>query len=358
MTPSRVALIVLGIAALVFDPVFSPERVHAAIPLGTEVIVSLHEDGTLSSDQDKRNAAEFQVASNDLRLFNKRVARKQMRNLNGFLNSVFSNKPRKIRRSSRNAGSNRLSGPERATLANVSVTPQPSPLTQANNLEARIGNLSSLERDYHAYLNSDDPNLAAIQAFIGATLHYERVTGGLPRLKEELAAARDTLAGLLDAISAHDGYSYEDPTTEMLQTRLTTLEAVEPAALPEAQAGLLETERLTLKAVLESEEFLAFKTAETAYSDSEEILATLEGEISDETFSEALIAMADPALLEEYGDTYVDEAMLAWAKQVLGVGDHEGKIDEIRNEMANGQRTVQPVVPDSPMAEDLPPHGL
>jgi len=124
------------------------------------------------------------------------------------------------------------------------------------------------------------------------------------------------------------------------------------------QSRLLEAERLTLKTVLDSEDFAAFTTAETAYLDSQEVLATLQGEISDETLSEALIAMADQDLVEEYGDAYVDATMLDWAKQVLGVGDRDGKIDEIRNEMANGQRTVKPVVPDGSRSEVMPPYRL
>ena len=358
MAPSRITALILGAAALVFNPVFSPERAHAAFQTDTSLAGTMPHPGNMKSDDAPRDEAEFQVASNELSIFNKRAARKQLRSINGFLNSVFSDKPRKVRRSSRNAGSHRLSGPERATLANVNVTPQPSPLTQAKGLRSKLGNLVSLERDYQDYLDSDDPNLAAIQAYIGATLHYERVAGGLTRLEGELTAAREVLTEPLEGISAHDGYAYKVAASEQLVARLAALDAVDISALPVEQGRLLETERLKLKTVLESEDFTAFKTAETAYLDSQVVLATLRGEISDETLSEALIAMADQDLVEEYGDAYVDAAMLDWVKQVLGVGAYDGKIDEIRHEMANGHGAVKPVVPDVSLSEELPPHRI
>jgi|GEM_PF-4394525 len=358
MAPSKLAALILGTAALLVNPVFTPERAHAALQSDTGLAGSKLQQGTISAGDNPPEEAGYQVASNELGIFSKRAAGKQLRSINGFLNSVFSEKPRKVRRSSRPSGGHRLSGPERATLANVTATPQPHPLTQAKNLDAKLGNLVSLERDYHAYLNSDDPNLAAIQAYIGATLHYERVAGGLTRLEEELAAARALVAGPLGGVTAHDGYSYADPASDKFEARLAALDAVDVSALPVEQGRLLQTERLTLKTVLESDDFTVFKTAETAYLDSEEVLATLQGEISDETLAQALIAMADQDLLEEYGDAYIDAAMLDWAKQVLGVGNYDGKIDEIRNEMANGQRTVKPVVPDGVSSEDTPPHRI
>ena len=255
--------------------------------------------------------------------------------INGFLNSVFgtdtqSNKRRNTAQAKSNAGSHRLPKAERATLASVDVTPQASPLGKPKNFNAKLGRLNSLKRNYHAYMNSSSPHLAAIQDYIRDTLASENLAEDLKALDEKLIAAREEFSGLLTAIEPHDDFSYEDLTTEDLEARLAALDTIDTTDFTEAELSALDAERQALADALATETFGTYKDAETAYNEGEESLDEFAGDVSDEALTEALLSMANENRVREYGDDYVDDEMLDWAKQVLGVGDYYGKIDEIR----------------------------
>ena len=59
--------------------------------------------------------------------------------------------------------------------------------------------------------------------------------------------------------------------------------------------------------------------------------------VSDEALEAALLAAANRNRVEQYGDDYIDDEILKWAKNVLGVGDAEGKIDEISDFLAESE---------------------
>jgi len=121
-------------------------------------------------------------------------------------------------------------------------------LAEKPNLAAKLGGLNSLKRNYHAYLNSNDPRMAAIRDYVVAYAQFELNNG-------------------VDAI----------PT--------------DPA-------------------------------------------------LSDEALSAALLAAAnkDIGTVQQPGDVVVaDPEVMAWAKDVLGVGPSVGKIDQVRDAMAAEQ---------------------
>jgi hypothetical protein len=255
--------------------------------------------------------------------------------VNGFLNSVFgtdakSGKRRNTTQAKSNAGSHRLPKAERVSLASVSVTPLASPAGKPKNFNAKLGRLNSLNRNYHAYMNSNSPHLAAIQEYIRSTLASEGLSEDLKLLEDTLIAARDEFSGLLADIEPHDDFSYEDLTAEDLEARLAALDALDTTEFTEAELEALDAERQALADALETDTFGTYKDAETAFNEGEESLNELAGDISDEALTEALMSMANENRVREYGDEYVDDDMLDWAKQVLGVGDYYGKIDEIR----------------------------
>lgn len=56
--------------------------------------------------------------------------------------------------------------------------------------------------------------------------------------------------------------------------------------------------------------------------------------ITDEALTEALLSAANPNRVAEYGpENYVDDRTLDWAKDMLGVGDRCGKIDQVAVEL-------------------------
>ena len=64
--------------------------------------------------------------------------------------------------------------------------------------------------------------------------------------------------------------------------------------------------------------------------------ATMAG--TDETaLREALLSMANENRVAEYGDDYLDTETMDWAKAVLGVDDAFGKIDEVKDALADAR---------------------
>ncbi len=140
--------------------------------------------------------------------------------------------------------------PEKQTLVTevTTVEVEEPTLAEKPNLAAKLGGLNSLKRNYHAYLNSNDPRMAAIRDYVVAYAQFELDNG-------------------VDAV----------PT--------------DPA-------------------------------------------------LSDEALSAALLAAAnkDIGTVQQPGDVVVaDPEVMAWAKDVLGVGPSVGKIDQVRDAMAAEQ---------------------
>jgi len=112
-----------------------------------------------------------------------------------------------------------------AALPDVVLVPEAKP--EEKNLHARLAGLNSLNRNYHAYLNSQSPRFAGIFDYV-----------------------RDSAEGVLDP--------------------------------------------------------------------------------DDEALRQALLDAANENRVTQYGDDYVNDDVMDWAKDVLGVGEAVGKIDQVR----------------------------
>ncbi|THV20921.1 hypothetical protein [Peteryoungia ipomoeae] len=99
------------------------------------------------------------------------------------------------------------------TLASV---PREKPKTRP--IQAKLAGLNSLNRNYHAYLNSSDPRMAAIRDYAVAYATYE-LSNGVDILPTDAAVDDEALRAALEA-TARPGTVIDD---EMLEWAKTTL---------------------------------------------------------------------------------------------------------------------------------------
>ncbi|MCV0427077.1 MAG: hypothetical protein K5905_16560 [Roseibium sp.] len=212
------------------------------------------------------------------------------------------------------------------------------------NLNAKLGRLNSLNRNYNAYINSNSPHLASVVAYVEASLNYERLNEDLAKAEKNLVAARTNFFETLSDLAAHDSFAYEDLTADEFEARLSEVDKTDTSDFTEKQLAAYEAERIALSDALASEEFKALRDVETTLAQQQEDVDVLAQDVSDEALSEALVDMANQNRVRQYGDEYVDDEMLNWAKQVLGVGDYYGKIDQIREATEVEEEIADPLV--------------
>ena len=200
-----------------------------------------------------------------------------------------------------------------------------------HKLNARLAGLNSLKRNYRAYLNSQSPRMASIRAFVMASANLDIANEALAAAQAEFDTALAE-AGLTPFDDPLDTAGiYDDPSLTDLEDRLAELEAIDPAGLTPEEQDALEAERATLESLLDSEEANSLAEAE----DTAEAAAI---GTDDETLRQALIDGANQNRIAQYGEDYVNEDVMSWAKDVLGVGEDFGKIDEVRETLQIDQQ--------------------
>ena len=105
------------------------------------------------------------------------------------------------------------------------------PNAKPQNFHAKLAALNSLNRNYHAYLNSKSPRFAAIAEFVKASAEYELAQDAVTKANGDLATAQIEFAAAVDAaaIQPYD-YNvsvYQNATVESLSARLEALRAEE-----------------------------------------------------------------------------------------------------------------------------------
>ncbi|MEP9398226.1 hypothetical protein [Mesorhizobium sp. KR2-14] len=190
------------------------------------------------------------------------------------------------------------------------------------NLHAKLGGLNSLKRNVNAFINANDPKFAAIRSYVMASANYDLTQAELAKATAALAAADAKFAESVGAIEPYDDFSYTaDLTAADLEARLGDLNAIDPSTLDANVAAAIAAEIDALRSALDMA--AAVGEAKAQVADLEVRQAEQMEAITDEALTAALQAGANP-------NRVVDQEMVDWAKDVLGVGATYGKIDQVR----------------------------
>lgn len=249
----------------------------------------------------------------------------------------------------------------RAAKVDLASVPVPSAKPgKEKNFNAKLAGLNSLNRNYHAYMNAQDPRMAAIRSFVMASADYDIAAASLDEALENLGLAEDafasSVASLYDGLTTYDGFSLTEPDLTSLESRLTDLEKLETTELSEDEANAVQAEIDALNAALSGDEAASLRDVQDSVDDAQKSVDELADQVTDEALKEALLDAANKNRVEEYGvENYVDEEMLDWAKDVLGVDDAYGKIDQVREalESEEAASAADDGAPEDTAAEEI-----
>ena len=203
------------------------------------------------------------------------------------------------------------------------------------SLKSKLGGLNSLNRNINGLMNSSDPRMEAIRDFIKASASLATDTAALQKAQDALLAAQgdyDALvATLLPTAWDKSTDAYSDTSLAGLEQRLQDLTDLADKTTDPDDLVLINAEikqlGTAIDAISTSDELAALNTATDDVSTLEQQVATDQTATDDDALKQALMAAANKNRITQYGDDYVDAAMLDWAKQKLGVGDYTGLID-------------------------------
>ncbi|MFI0849677.1 hypothetical protein [Mesorhizobium sp. IMUNJ 23232] len=258
-----------------------------------------------------------------------KASRAAARSANGTVRADFGKQKSHMKSASAKALSARSTKAKTATLPASVALPDAKP----QNFHAKLAGLNSLKRNYNAYLNSKSPRMAAISAFVRASAELDIARERETKAAAALAEARAEFAAAAEeaALTPYDGAvgAYDDPTVESLRERLADLNA---ATVADEDLSDWQAEVDAVESLLDSAEADAVADAEAARAAAERDVETASVGTDDEALREALLSAANDNRVAQYGeDDYVDDEMMDWAKDLLGVGPAVGKIDEVRN---------------------------
>lgn len=197
------------------------------------------------------------------------------------------------------------------TIETAALPEEAAPPKKEQKLNARLAGLNSLNRNFHAYLASQDPRMAKIRDFVMASANLDSANAGLADAQDAFDQA------VVDRLKSFDptAEAYTDPSVEDLEARLDELDPVADADEIDAINDVLDKEGASLTTAEQKAELAATGTDDAA-------------------LKEALLDAANRNRVAEYGENnYVNDEVMDWAKDVLGVGDAVGKIDEVRDSL-------------------------
>jgi len=247
-----------------------------------------------------------------------------------------------------------VASPSDTDVEDDSVAPVPQ-VSPKRNLHAQLGGLNSLKRNINGMMNSSDPRMEGIREYILASAESEQA-----QLQAELAEAATADAGAalgdyLSQLLIDNGY--EGSSLADLENRLAELEG---APLLDTDEGFeewqAEVDKLTATLeLLATDETLQglqsdLSDAELLQAEIEAAAAELGEASSDESLIAALLLAANDNRIAESGDDYLTPELLEWARQVLGVGEYDGLIDDYA---ASTSGEEAPVDPDAIVEEDV-----
>lgn len=237
---------------------------------------------------------------------------------------------------------------DRLDLASPPV-PNTKPVSKEKNFRAKLAGLNSLNRNYHAYMNAADPRMQAVRSYVMASAEYdiaaEDLEAALASLQDAETSFAESVASIFDGLTPYDNnFSYDDVDIAGLESRLTNLESLDPEALTAEESAAVQAEIDAINQALSTDEAASLQAATDEAKAIETSVQELAGQITDEALTEALLEAANDNRVAEYGvEDYVDDEMLDWAKDLLGVDESYGKIDQVR-EALESQPDDEPVV--------------
>lgn len=238
-----------------------------------------------------------------------------------------------------------------AAMVQLAAVPTPGikPVKE-KNFHAKLAGLNSLNRNYMAYINSSDPRLEAIRSYMMASIDTEKAQESLAQALASLGPAQDAFISAVTTayggVTTYDGFAPVDPDIESLESRLNELQNLDLTLLTTEQAGYVQNEIDAINAALSSEEAGTLSALQDQADNAQERIDLLADQVTDEALAEALLAAANENRVNEYGaENYVDDEMLNWAKDLLGVDDAVGKIDQMREALEAEQETAGAIVP-------------
>ena len=240
-----------------------------------------------------------------------------------------------IKEQSRGKGWSKKTAAEKSSRKAVRFAglPADAPLPEAKpkNFNAKLAGLNSLNRNYHAYLNSQSPRMAAISAFVMDSAEFDLAREDVARAEMALDEAEADFADAVDAAAPvpYDGAVgvYDNPTVDSLTQRLSDLNN---AVVADEDLAAWSAEKATVESLLDSAEAEAVAEAETSLDEAELSAEAASVGTDDQALEAALLDAANKNRVAQYGEDYVDDEMMDWAKDLLGVGDNFGTIDQVR----------------------------
>jgi hypothetical protein len=194
-------------------------------------------------------------------------------------------------------------------------------------MKADLGRLNSLKRNINGLMNSSDPKMDGIRAYIVANGTLVDAQAALEVADGDLAAAQGAYDALIVLLGV-DGFADTSPAG--LQAELDAVEDL-LAATPEGvdpDPALVEQQTLLVGAIAAingSQELADLISAIEAQVAAAGEVMLAEDAISEEALLEALLLAANP---NRRSEDYLTDEIMAWASNELGVGDANGLIDE------------------------------
>ena len=189
-------------------------------------------------------------------------------------------------------------------------------------LNAELGRLNSLKRNINGLMNSNDPKMAGIRAYVIANGTLVDAQATLAVAGADLTSAQNAYIALVTSLGVG---SYPNLTPAGLQSELDSVNAAlavstdDPALLAQ-QAALTDA----ITAINASPELAALITASEDIVAAEDGVFEAELAVSEDALREALLVAANP---NRRSEDYLTPEIMAWASNELGVGDANGLID-------------------------------
>lgn len=192
------------------------------------------------------------------------------------------------------------------------------------NEHAKVAGLNSLKRNINGLMNSSDPRMEGIRAFVTAGAELAVAEANLETAQATLTTSQTNYNELVAGFGlvAYDGdtAAYADTSLSALEGRRDALVEILAGEPDNAEANTEYEALLTaIDAINASAELSALIAAEGEVELYTSEVAAGEAATSDEALTAALLVAANDNRVGQYGDTYVDATMLAWAREQLGM---------------------------------------